>query len=148
MPGIPPLLVLLLRMSLEPGPICLAHRQSAAFSQALGDPSPYCLSGGVAPKGSLGDTTENLPGGGDGHSLASISTPQTGNSGCVRTRRFDIRDEPFPTISSTVPFSVENGSNPGQFGDDLGHTCIHVIADGVQVSQLSVPAGILVGGKG
>ena len=27
----------------------------------------------------------------------------------------------------------------------MGHTCIHVIADGVQVSQLSVPAGILVG---
>ena len=119
--------------------------EPAAFSQALGDPSPSCMSGGVAPNGILGNTTENLPGGGDGPSLASISTPQTGNSGCVRTRRFDVRDEPFPTISSTVPFSVESGFTPGQFGDDLGHTCIHVIADGVQVSQLSVPAGILVG---
>ena len=33
--------------------------EPAAFSQALGDPSPSCMSGGVAPNGSLGDTTEN-----------------------------------------------------------------------------------------
>ena len=118
-------------------------RRQVAFNEiSVGKPSPPCLDVDVAPNVDLGDLTETPAGEGD---VLGTSTPLTGNLGCVRTCRFDRRDEPFPTISSTVPFSAEKGHSHVTFGDEQGHTCIHVISDGVQVSQLSVPSGTSVG---